>query len=78
MEFGNVATQAVNSAVVIGFVNVVSLFVDIDSKKKAGLALFAALFVVFVPLTGPVGQIVQLLFGSSGAYKALQVLGVKK
>ncbi len=78
MEFGDVATQAVGSATVIGFVNVVSLFVNLDSKQKAGLALLGALYVVFAPLTGPLAELVTLLFSSSGAYKLFQVVGAIK
>ena len=67
---------AVDSAIVIGFVNAVTLFVpSLDSKYKIGLALIAAVVLTFAPLGPQLGSIITLLFGSSGIYKVVSIVG---
>ena len=59
----------VNGAAVIGFVNLVSVFFPYytgSSKVKAGLALVAALVLTYIPIPPQIGDVVNLLFGSSG------------
>ena len=68
----------INGAVVIGFVNLVSLFFPQyvgSSKMKTGLALVAALILIYIPIPAQIGDVANLLFGSSGVYKGLQVIG---
>ena len=67
---------AVDLAVVVGFVNTVSHFFKVeDSRIKIGLATAAALFLTFIPVQSQIANVVNLLFGSSGLYKSLQVVG---
>ena len=73
---GTAISSGIDLAVVVGFVNAVSFFVPKysgDSRAKVGLALVAALFLTFVPVAPQVNSVIQLLFGSSGLYKSLQV-----
>lgn len=72
------AKSALDMAVVIGFVNAVSFFAPNqtqDSRIKVGLALVAALFLTFVPVAPQISGVINLLFGSSGIFKGLQVIG---
>ena len=65
---------AVSGAIIIGFVNAVTLFVpSLDSRAKLALALIAAAVLVYVP-AGPIMSIASLLFGSSGGYKIFQLI----
>lgn len=66
---------AVDVAVIIGFVNAVSIFYPAESKVKIALAIVAAVILTFVPIGPQLARIIDLVFGSSGAYKALQVVG---
>lgn len=69
----------VDLAVVVGFVNAVTFFAPVqtsDPRVKVGLAAVAALFLTFVPVGPQINAVIDLLFGSSGVYKSLQVVGV--
>ncbi len=69
---------AVNGAIIVGFVNAVTIFVpNIDSKAKLALALLAAAVLVYVP-AGPIVNILGLLFASSGGYKIFQIVGAAR
>ena len=69
-------SPVVDLAVVIGFVNAVGAFSPTaDSRLKLGLATVAALFLTFVPIGPQLTKVIDLLFGSSGLYKGLQVVG---
>ena len=75
------AKGVLDLAVVIGVVNLITVFLPQlirDSKAKAGVALVAALVLVYIPIPDQIGQVVNLLFGSSGAYKGLQIVGAVK
>ncbi len=71
------AKSALDLAVIVGFVNAVAFFVPKytqDSRAKIGLALVAALFLTYVPIGPQISSVINLLFGSSGLYKSLQVV----
>lgn len=71
-----VTETAVDVAVIIGFVNAVTIFYhDASSRAKIVLALVAAVVLTFIPIAPQLAKIIDLVFGSSGAYKALQVVG---
>jgi hypothetical protein len=75
------AKNVLDLAVVVGAVNLATVFFPQfvgDSRIKAGIALLAALVLIYIPIPAQVGDIITLLFGSSGVYKGLQVVGAVK
>lgn len=71
--------HAIDIAVVIGIVNAVTFFVpNLGSRAKVGIALVAAVVLTYAPFNPNVAGIIDLVFGSSGLYKSLQVVGAVK